>query len=429
MAPQPRGRIRKGVAAPVTDGPVPTGVRRRRRAELEWLRVLAMGVVFVAHVCMVFSPWQDFHVQSDARSRLLGTVTVLAWPWVMPLFMTLAGSAAWFGLQRRSTGRYLGERVLRVFIPLVVGSAVVAPPQIYLRRLTRGEFDGSFFEFLPRFFLDGPYPEGNLTATHLWFLAYLFTYAVVALPLFVWLRGRGTTALRSLQRLLSTGPGLLATLLVPILVTQIGLRGAYPQHNGFFHDWANHAWLGSAFVAGFLLVSSEGPRDAVRALWRPSGIVAVVASLGMAGMLLARASAWSDALDPATASQALLPPPYSGLYVFWWALFSVATCTWILFVYGAADRHLRDWHPFLEWASPLVYPFYVFHQMVIVVAAVWITRFPGGWAVEAPALGVVALAGTLALCEATRRWAPTRRLFGVRSDPIRTPRRREVLRR
>jgi hypothetical protein len=376
-----------------------------------------MAVVFLSHVSMVFSPWQDYHVQAPTESRALGTFTVFAWPWVLPLFMLLAGSAAWHALGRRSARVYIRERVTRIFLPLVVGTMVVAPPQIYLRRRSRGEFDGSFLDFLPRFFLDGPYPEGNLSATHLWFLGYLFTYALAALPLFLWLRGNGRPVLRWVHRLLSTRHGLVLWLLVPLLVSQVWLRGPYPQSNRFVGDWANHAWLGLSFVYGFLLASGETPRRTVRSVWPLAASIAVCASLWMTLMLLRQDVAAGEALSRETAETLLLPPAYSPRYVLWWTLFSVASWCWMLFFLGVADRFLKSRPPFLAWAAPTIYPFYVFHQLVIVVAAAWIVRWPLWWVAGVGALAVVALGGTLALCELTRRWGPAGRLFGLRPTP------------
>jgi hypothetical protein len=376
-----------------------------------------MAGVFLAHVSLVFSPWQDFHVQSPVSSRALGTFTVFVWPWVLPLFTLLAGSAAWHALERRSTVAFLRERFLRILVPLLVGTMIVAPPQLYLRRRIRGDFDGTFIDFLPRFFLDGPYPQGHLSATHLWFLGYLFTYALATLPVFAWLKGDGRTALAAIHRRIATGPGLALWLFVPVLVSQVWLRGPYPQNNRFVGDWANHTWMGLFFIYGFLLASGDGPRRVARSAWQAALVSGVLASAGMIVMLLREDAAAGDALTRETAAAILLPQPYSYKYLLWWTLFSAASWSWVLFFVGAADRFLAAEPPFLGWASPTIYPFYFFHQLVIVVAAAWVVTLPVWWGTAAVTLAVVALAGTLALCEAARRWTPTRLLFGMRVRP------------
>ncbi|MBM3294422.1 MAG: hypothetical protein FJY82_07840 [Candidatus Aminicenantes bacterium] len=44
--------------------------------------------------------------------------------------------------------RFLLERGLRLLVPPAIGILVLSPPQIYLERLTRGEFSGGFAQFL-----------------------------------------------------------------------------------------------------------------------------------------------------------------------------------------------------------------------------------------------------------------------------------------
>ena len=62
-----------------------------RLAYVDNLRVLLVGGVFLIHVCEVFNPWDDWHIQNDQRSRLVGEVAVWMAPWIMPLIMLLAG--------------------------------------------------------------------------------------------------------------------------------------------------------------------------------------------------------------------------------------------------------------------------------------------------------------------------------------------------
>ena len=76
----------------------------------------------------------------------------------MPLFFLLAGIAVWYALRRRTGKVFAWERFRRLFVPLMVGIAVIIPPQVYLERISTSvatrqspiDFEGSFFEFLPR---------------------------------------------------------------------------------------------------------------------------------------------------------------------------------------------------------------------------------------------------------------------------------------
>jgi fucose 4-O-acetylase-like acetyltransferase len=186
----------------------------RRRPEIDILRVVAMLVVLVVHSAEPFNPWDDWHVRSPERSRWLGELVLFLAPWVMPLFMLLAGASAWHSLGRRSARAYVHERVTRVLLPLAAGILILVPPQMYIDRRERGLFDGSLLEFYPHFF-DGLYPNGNFGWLHLWFLGLLALFALITLPLFRWLR---TAAGRRVTSRLATVSAL------PAAIMLVGMR-------------------------------------------------------------------------------------------------------------------------------------------------------------------------------------------------------------
>ena len=105
---------------------------------------------------------------------------------MMPLFFILAGASVYYSLRFRTAGGFIKERTLRILIPLIiVGYFVIAPPQVYLERLTHGEFSGTFFQFYPHYF-DGLYGLGGnfvWMGMHLWFLVLLFVFSLIVLPL------------------------------------------------------------------------------------------------------------------------------------------------------------------------------------------------------------------------------------------------------
>jgi len=51
-----------------------------RRADIDWLRVLAVLLVFLTHTAQVFSPLDDWHIASPDTSRVLGQFTVFMAP-------------------------------------------------------------------------------------------------------------------------------------------------------------------------------------------------------------------------------------------------------------------------------------------------------------------------------------------------------------
>jgi fucose 4-O-acetylase-like acetyltransferase len=106
----------------------------QRRPEIELLRVVALVAVFAAHAAQPFNPWDVWQLRGPESSKWLGELVLFVAPWVMPLFVLLAGASAWHSLGARSTAEYLNERVMRLILPMAVGILLVVPPQVYYGR-------------------------------------------------------------------------------------------------------------------------------------------------------------------------------------------------------------------------------------------------------------------------------------------------------
>lgn len=375
-----------------------------RLVYVDWLRVLAVIGVFVIHVCEPFNPWDEWHVRNAARIPLAGEVVVLMAPWIMPLFMLLAGVSAWYALQRRDTARYLRERVTRVLIPLVLGTLLFVPPQVYLERRLRGQFDGSFWAFLPHFF-DGIYPRGNLSWHHLWFLAHLFLYSLLALPLFrYWQRHAGRAQLRAVARVCG-GPAGLLWLALPLVLERQLLWGIWPERHMLASDWANHAILFVAYIYGFVLAGTPWLGAAIDAQWRRLLLVGLAsAALLVAGTL-------------AGEIPARIPPPYSAFYLLFWTLYAVGAWAWMIALLGIGRRWLGRETAFLRYGREVGYGWYLVHQAAIVGVAYVAVQWEARPAAKLAAVFVVSAAATVVGAEMLRRLPFAGRVLGVGPAP------------
>jgi hypothetical protein len=102
----------------------------------------------------------------------------------------LAGWSALVSLRSRAPGRFIQERVIRLLLPLAVGTVLFGSIIKYVE-LSHGRDMGlhgfrlvapwqmQFFAFFPR---NLGYLN-QLSWSHLWFLAYLFLISVLLLPL------------------------------------------------------------------------------------------------------------------------------------------------------------------------------------------------------------------------------------------------------
>jgi peptidoglycan/LPS O-acetylase OafA/YrhL len=385
---------------PKSPSAVPRPPSAARLIYVDWLRVLAVIGVFVIHVASVFDPFDSWHIQNAERSRVVGEAVVLMAPWIMPLFMLLAGVSAWYSLRSRSNVRYLRERVTRLLIPLAIGTLLLVAPQVYLERRLKGQFTGSLWSFYPHFF-DGIYPRGNLSWHHLWFLAHLFGYSVIALPLFrYWQSDRGRGQLQWLAQRCSGHSGLLL-LALPLILERHLLWWVFPERHMLASDWSNHALLFVAYVYGFALAGEPALGAAIDRHWRSALTISVVATS------LLVVTTWRGIIP------ARLPEPYALGYLSFWTLYAVGAWASMATVLAAGRRWLTRETALLAYGQRSGYAWYLVHQPVIVAIAFVVVRWQVGVPIKLIVLASTSLVGTLIAAELLGRTELTRRAFGL----------------
>jgi glucan biosynthesis protein C len=374
--------------------------RVQRLYYVDAIRLLAIGLVLLAHVAEVFNPWDEWHVANVERSRMAGEIAVFVAPWVMPIVMLLAGVSAWYSLRRRGNATYIRERAVRLLVPLVVGTLVLVPPQVYLERRLHGEFTGSFVAFYPHFF-QGIYPHGNLSWHHLWFLAHLFAYSVIALPLFRYLQRQGGSRAMAWAARVCGAPGGILWLAAPLILERNALWGLFPERHMLTSDWSNHALLFVAYVYGFILAGTPWLGREIDAQWRR---VLVVGAIGTA---LIGSAAWYGILPWR------LPPPYSLKYLAFWTLYAVCAWAWMVGVLGAARRFVTGDSSMLRYGRSVGYGLYIVHQPIVVAIAFVVVQWNAPTSVKFVAVLAGSLAGTLLCAEVLSRIPVARGLLGI----------------
>lgn len=362
--------------------------------------MVAVFLVFVVHVFQVFSPMGPWYVQDRTTSLVLGQFTVFLAPWIMPLFMLLAGTGAWYSLRKRAPGPYLLHRLRRIGIPLVAGTLVVVPPQMYVRRLQEGRFAGSFLEFYPRFF-DGLYPVGNFTYGHLWFLAYVLLYSLVTLPLIRWVESPGGRhRIRSVVRWIDrSGAPLLLSL--PLAIPLVALQATFPLSGNLVGDWAAHAWLISSFMAGYILMAEPRMQVVLRRRWPEAILPGALASVGLA--------LWAGTGDALTR----LPSSPGAGYLLFWTAWGVASGCWMMVAMGAGRRWLRRPSATRTRWGDAAYPFYILHHPAVALTAFAVVGWRIPFAARVGLVFALSLAATLLAMEFLRRAGPLGRLLGM----------------
>src|SRR5688572_19032834 len=155
-------------------------ISKSRLYFLDWLRVVAFALLVFYHTGLIFVNW-GFHISNDSFSEGLKVPMLFVNQWRLPLLFFISGAGIYFALGKRSIRMFTRERIIRIFIPLVFGTFIVVPPQLFFEWKQDEVFNGTYWEFYPLFFQ-------NITWNHLWFLVYLFVFTFLALPLFIFLR-------------------------------------------------------------------------------------------------------------------------------------------------------------------------------------------------------------------------------------------------
>jgi glucan biosynthesis protein C len=371
---------------------------------LDWLRVLAVLMVFVFHALKPFNIG-DWIIMNSETSMAATVFFALLSPWGMPFFFLLAGAGSCFALRRRTAGQYVDERFKRLLLPFIVGSLIFTPIQNYFdwRFWTaRLNVQVSYLQNqLGRW--TGPNPSiFSWIGYHLWFLGFLFSFSLIALPLFLWLKGEsGRGFISRLARLCERRGGVLL-FIVPLVIIQLALRPFFPQERG----WADFVFYLAFFAFGYVVYADERFVRAIRRDWwllLAAGVAAILAIL--AALALGDVTTWYDS------------PTMPEFYLFW-TLVTIAAWSWTGFMLFVGMRFLDFRNKWLEYGQEAVVPFYVLHQPAIVVIAFYVVQWQAGVTVKMTAVVLASFLVTIGIYELLiRRMAPLRAVFGMKARP------------
>jgi glucan biosynthesis protein C len=359
---------------------------------LDWLRVLAIFLLLFFHTGMLFVGW-GWHLTNEETIPWLELPMDLAHRLRMPLLFVIAGAGMWYALKRRSVGEFAKERTLRLLLPAVAGMFLVVPAQVFAERVADGDWQGGYWRFfVERVLQFQPYPQGDFSWHHLWFVVYLFVYVLLLLPFMSWWR-------RAQPRL---APGAwIYALGLPLGINEALLKPLFPESHNLVNDWYifNHYLM--LTCCGFILASMRGTWDWMAAKRRWSLGLGVLVILLLLSLFEAGIVEHDSPADSIMAN------------VFTWAS--------LLAFLGYGRRYLSFGNRLLRWSRDASYPVYILHQTVIIALAFFVIRQP--WSPGAKYWLV--LAGTLLACVLLyefllRRHALLRWLFGIKT-PDRRP--------
>jgi uncharacterized membrane protein SirB2 len=177
---------------------------------------------------------------------------------------------------------------------------------------------------------------------HLWFLGFLFVFSLLALPFFQWVRqGGGHRVISWLAQVCRHRGGILIFALLPLIV-KLGLQPFFPYE----HDWADFFFLFSFFVIGYLVISDERLRQAVRRDW---AINLAVGSLAFIVGVIATFSSGDLNIESS---------PRNLQDFVWWGLFVICGWCWTAFTLCIGMRFLNFSSRVLRYSQEAIVPFF-----------------------------------------------------------------------
>ena len=289
-------------------------------------------------------------------------------------------------------------------MPLVVGIFTHVIWQVYLNRTFHQQFAGSFWQWLPSYFVGLDKFGGNFSwfGNHLWYLEWLFLFSVICLPLLIWLRrGSGKRVLAWLDGLLSSRWGIYLPSLVMMLFLFILNPDASLLTSDDFGGWSFPNYL-FFFLIGFVFASSEIVLANIRRMRWVSLAAGILTTLV------------GGALYAILGNQEFGTP----LYLLLNTLAAATGWCWILAIFGLGLERLNFRTPFLDYANEAVLPFYILHQTILLTMGYFVVTMPvvdfAKWAIIASTsfIGIMVIYEFL-----VRRNNVMRFLFGMKPLP------------
>ncbi|WP_417611634.1 acyltransferase family protein [Parasphingorhabdus sp.] len=378
-----------------------------RRYDLDWLRIIAFGLLIFYHCGMFYVSW-SWHVKSRFASDAMEPLMMLTNPWRLTLLFVIAGAATRFMADKMTLTSFIALRMRRLWPPLLLAMFVIVPPQSYFEivealQAAQG-LPAGHGGWLDDFYIKYVTGTGNWcdadgclitpTYNHMWFVAYLILYTL-ALVLILPLLRRVPSAASALIAgpLLTIGPWLYMAAL------RLTLFPIFGESHDFRDDWYLHALYFGMFLFGFAIAKHQPFFDrCVRLRW-----IALAVSLSCWAALVSYFSSYSD-----------LQPPPEWLQLTMRGVRELDAWCAIVAAIGLAHRYLRGidgrWRPILTQA---VFPFYLIHQTIIVVAGHYLDELRLPLAIEAPLLIVITMAGCWLFFDLGRRMPVLRVWIGL----------------
>ena len=370
-----------------------------RRYDLDWLRIIAFGLLIFYHVGMFYVTW-GWHVKSVYAAPTVEPLMSVVNPWRLALLFFISGVAIRFATDKaESPGRFARSRVVRLGLPLMFGIYFWVMLQAYYQVRQSGEFTGSVFAFYPDYVaLEQSFSTITPTWNHLWYLAYLLVYILVTIAILPWLQRIPES--RAWQALTKRPLIVVFVLILPFAINEAWLSPIFPTTHELINDWAHHAHRFMIFLLGYFVAKDASFWRSVDKVWKFTPVLAIATWLILQN--------GQDIAD--WTHEYLSDSELRFIFSYVATLYSWAC---ILTLLGFAQRFLNRESSQLRYLTGAIFCYYVLHQTITIIACYYLTNYQLGVSVESLLVLAITVAGCALGYEFIRRVPGVRVLFGV----------------
>lgn len=344
-----------------------------RLSELDWLRVILILAVFLHHVLMPFNG-DDWHIMNNESSKVLDDIMVYFEQFRLPMLFFISGVGAVILLSKVTVLKFTKDKVLRLFIPLLVGSLLVIPPQTYIENINAMQ---SYWREYPALAL-------KFETNHLWFIEYLFVFFLLAIPLNkLFASSLGTSIINALQKLSNYKTGLYS-LVILLIIIKVYFSLMFPSDDKKIENLSSSAFYFFFFIAGMLFIRSK-------VIWQ------AICEQRFYNLLLLFFSTilfYAYYYSPDLSEYLSQDMRWS----IWWLVCCLVAWSAFLTILGYAQCYFTKTPKWLSQSNELIYPFYIFHQTVIVVIGYYVIAWQAPISLKIIALLALSFLITSVIC-------------------------------
>jgi hypothetical protein len=344
-----------------------------RLSELDWLRVILIFAVFLHHVCMPFNG-DGWHIMNSESSKLLDDIMVYFEQFRLPVLFFISGVGCVILLSKITTKKFVIDKITRLFVPLFFGVLFIVPPQTYIENIS--EFQ-SYWQAFPKLALD-------FETNHLWFIEYLIIFAFLAIPINIFLRSRGgALVVNSLARLAKLQGGLF--LLVGLLIAvKIYFSLMFASDGNKIENLSSSTYYFFFFISGMMFIRNNN-------VWQA---ICEQRFLNLLLLLFSTVVFYGYYYSPDLSEYLSLDIRWS----IWWLVCCMVAWSALLTMLGYAQFYLTKTPKWLHLSNELIYPFYIFHQTVIVVIGFYVIAWQTSILIKIISLLVLSFVVTSVIC-------------------------------